>query len=225
MLLLRLTHIHFLLFVRLSLIRHHVFAITSIKLLTTPKLVKLKRLSVLLTHVFNICQAVKIVNKVKHFFISLVIVERNNGDSIIDLECKTVNTVVNYDDILEIAVSKDAHILDVVAFLGQEAMLAIQTVLDVLVIWVYVIKDCISVHLVACSKDDHLEVLGCFLQTLHDVRTDVDTCIHSFFIWEVNLKNHIWILSLDIINTMDKCFIHVKDHKFFLYKRHKKVKH
>ena len=89
-------------------------------------------------------------------------------------------------------------------------MLSVEPCLDILVVWINVIKNCICVYLVRSGEDDDLEVFVCFLEALHDVRSDVDTCIDSFFIGEVDLKDHIGILCFNVIDAVNECFVHVE---------------
>ena len=69
----------------------------------------------------------------------LIIIERNDRNTIIDLECKTINTVVNDDYVLEIPVLEDPEIFDIVPLLSEEAMLSIEAMSYELVIWIYIV--------------------------------------------------------------------------------------
>ena len=40
------------------------------------------------THIIDTSKAAEIVNEMLHFFVRLVVVERNNRNAIIDLECE-----------------------------------------------------------------------------------------------------------------------------------------
>lgn len=64
----------------------------------------------------------------------------------------------------------------------------------------------------ACGKDDDLEVLGSFLEALHDVGSDVDSCIHGLFIRKVNLQHDIRVLCFNIVNAVNERLVHVEDH-------------
>lgn len=95
-------------------------------------------------------------------------------------------------------------------------MLAVKTSLDVFIVWIYVVKNCISVNLVGGSKYNHLEVFVSFLKTLHYVWPDVYTSIHSLFVWKVDLEYDVRVLGLNVVNTMNQCLIHVKDDELLL---------
>lgn len=78
-------------------------------------------------------------------------------------------------------------------------------------VWVKVVKDSICVCLMRCSEHYHLKMLISLLQTLHDIRSDVNSCIYCFFIREVNFQDYIGVISLHIVNAVNQCLIHVKD--------------
>ena len=87
---------------------------------------------------------------------------------------------------------------------------------DQLVVRVNIIKDSIRISLMTSREHYYLKVLAGFLETFHDVRSDVDACIDGFLVREVNLEHNIGILSLDVVNAMNQGFVHVKDGQFFL---------
>lgn len=151
----------------------------------------------------------------EHLLVSFVIIERNDWNTIVDLEGKTVDAVVYYDHIFEVAAVEDSEIFDVVSFRCQAAVLTVESVFDELMVWINVVQDSISVHLVTGCEDNDLKVLGCFLQALHDVGSDVDSSVDCLFIWEVDLKDDIGILGLNVVYTVNECFVHVEYHKFF----------
>ena len=99
-------------------------------------------------------------------------------------------------------------------------MLAVHAVLEKLVFWVHVVKDGICVGLVGRREYNHLERLARLLQALHEIGTQIDASADSLLTWEVNLENYIWILSLNIINTMYKRLIHIEDKKLLLLIRY-----
>lgn len=81
-------------------VRIHVLAIAQLK--------ELEGLPVLISDVVHIRQTIKIINKMKHLFVSLIIIEWNDGNTIVNLECKTVNTIVDDDDVFEISIAEDS---------------------------------------------------------------------------------------------------------------------
>lgn len=74
-----------------------------------------------------------------HFFILSIIVKGNYWNSIIDLECKAIHTVVDDDYILEVPILKYPKILYIVALFGEETMLPIEAMCDILMVWVDVV--------------------------------------------------------------------------------------
>lgn len=60
-------------------------------------------------------------------------------------------------------------------------MLSIHSILDELVVWVQVVQDGVSVHLITRCEDNYLEVLRRFLKALSPVRSDVNSSTHDVF--------------------------------------------
>jgi hypothetical protein len=121
----------------LSFVWH--FIILSIKVFTVAKFEKLEGLPVLLTHIVDSSEAVQVVDEMKHFFVCFIIVEGNDRDSIVYLEGKAVYAIINDYHILQISFTKDTKVFYIVALGGEEAVLAIQTVLYQLVVWVDIV--------------------------------------------------------------------------------------
>ena len=69
-----------------------------------------------------------------------------------------------------------------------------------------------------CSEDYHLERLVRLLQTLHQVRSQIDASAHGLLPREVNLENHVRVLRLNIIDTVDQRLVHVKDEHFLVFR-------
>jgi hypothetical protein len=63
-------------------------------------------------------------------------------------------------------------------------------------------------------KNDNLHRLRCLLKTLIKIWSDVDSSAAYFFAWEINLQNHIWLLLLNIIHTVNQSFVHVQNQDF-----------
>lgn len=95
-------------------------------------------------------------------------------------------------------------------------MLSVEPVLDVLMVWIDVIQDCICVYLMTGREDNNLEMLVGLFETFHYVRANVDTSVDRLLVWEINLQNDIRILSLNIVNAVDQSLIHVEYDEFLL---------
>ena len=143
-------------------------------------------MSVLVPDVVNSSQASQVVNQVKHFFISFIIVKWDDGDSIVYLECETINGVVYDNNIFQVSVSKNSQVFDVIPLLSQEAVLSVQPCLEILFLWVDIIKDSISVNLMGGCKYNNLEMFVSFFKALHDVRPDIDPRVNYLFIWKID---------------------------------------
>ena len=67
----------------------------TMQLLSLRQLEQFERLPVLLAHIIGSCKAIEVVNEMQHLLISLVVIEWNDWDAVIDLECETIDTVVD----------------------------------------------------------------------------------------------------------------------------------
>ena len=90
-------------------------------------------------------------------------------------------------------------------------MLAVEAVLDELVIWVYVIEDGVSIHLMTRSEYNYLIAFASFLETFHDIGPNINACIHGLLVWEVDFQNYIRLLFFYIVDAMDQRFVHVEN--------------
>ena len=95
-------------------------------------------------------------------------------------------------------------------------MLSVKPSLEIFILRVNVVKDGISVNLMGGSKHNDLKVFVSFLQTLHNVRSYIDPSVNSLFVRKIYLQNDIWILSLNVIDAVNQCFVHIKYDKFLL---------
>ena len=158
-------------------------------------------------------KAVEIVDEMQHLFVALLIIVWDDWDAIIDVEGEGEDRIVNYHDLWQgkLRVREDAQILYVVSFGRLDAVLAVEAVLDELVIWVYVIENGVRVHLMTCREYNYLIVFASFLEALHDIRSNIDACIHGLLVWEIDFQNHIGLLFFYIVDAMDQSFIHVEN--------------
>ena len=95
-------------------------------------------------------------------------------------------------------------------------MLSVHPVLEHLVLRVNIVKDGVSIGLVRCREYYHLKIFVSLLETLHEVWSEVDTGTDCLLAWEVNFKNYVWVLCLDIINTVDECLVHIENQNFLV---------
>lgn len=114
-------------------------SLTLIKILSIAEFEKLKGLPVLIPDIVHSRQTVQIVNQMQHFFISLVIVERDNGDPVVNLKCKAVHAIVYNDHIFQVSISKYPQILDIIPLLSQKAVLSVKSSLEIFILRVNII--------------------------------------------------------------------------------------
>lgn len=152
----------------------------------------------------------------EHLLVCLLVVERNDRDTVVDLVGERIDRIVNDDHVLHASIGNDAQVFHVVALGCLHAMLSVETVLEKFVLWVNVVEDGVGVGLMRGCEHDHLERFVGLLQALHQVGAKVDPCANCLLTWEVNLENDIWILSFDVVDTVDQRLIHVKNEHFLM---------
>lgn len=145
----------------------------------TLQFAELEGFSVLSPNVLNLSQAFQVVHQVQHLFVFLVGVEWNDGDAVVNLKGEGEDWVVDNDQVTEVSVSEYPKVFHVVAFLGLHAVVAVETVLEELVLRVEVVQDGICIGLVWCSEDYDLEIVLRLLEAFVDVWSDVDSSLLS----------------------------------------------
>lgn len=111
--------------------------------------------------------------------VARVVKVRYDRNSIVKLEPKREDRVVNENQILQIPVPDDSQILDEDSFVCLEAVLAVESEIDESAFRVNQIDYSVRVLLVARCKDAHL-VLGAALgQALPYIRPQVDASLDS----------------------------------------------
>jgi hypothetical protein len=143
-------------------------------------------------------------------------IEGYDGYTVVDLIRERIHRVVNDYNVLHSSVPYDPQVFYIIAFGGLNTVLTVESILEQVTVWVYVVKDRVSVSLVTCCEDYNLEFFIGLLKTLHNVWSDVDSCADCLFSREVDFKDHVRVLCLYVINAMDQCLIHVKYQKLLL---------
>ena len=95
-------------------------------------------------------------------------------------------------------------------------MLAIEAILEELVLRIDVVEDGIGVYLVRGGEDYNLERLVRLLQALHEVWPQVDARAYRLLAWEVDLEDHVRVLRLNVVNAVNEGLIHVEDQYFLV---------
>ena len=94
------------------------------------QILQLECLSVLFPHIFALSKAVEVEYQVHKLLIGLVIVERNNGNSIVQLVAERINSVVHDNEIFQVAVGYNSQIFHVNTLFGPDTMVPIEPELD-----------------------------------------------------------------------------------------------
>ncbi len=68
------------------------------------------------------------------------------------------------------------------------------------------------------GEDYNLIILVCFLEAFYSIRSNVDSCLNSFSIWESHINHMITRIILNIIDAMNQGFVQVKNYGFLNYR-------
>ena len=93
----------------------------------------------------------------KHFFITWLMVEWNNRDSVVYLISKGVHRVVNDYHILHVSVGNNSQIFHVIPFRSLDTVLTIKSILEKLIFRINIVKDCICIRLVRRCENYYLK--------------------------------------------------------------------
>ena len=151
----------------------------------------------------------------QHLFILWVLIEGDYGHSVVQLERKGVDRVVDDHDVLQITISKNSQVFDIVALQGLHATIPVQSVLDQLSCGVDVIQNCISIRFVRSSEHNDLKILVRLSQAIIDVGSDVDSCVYWLvLIGKLDWNNDLWLIVFNVVHTMNQSLIHIENDKF-----------
>ena len=89
-------------------------------------------------------------------FITFVVNKLKNRDSVVDLEAKAVEEIIDDDHVLEVTVLDNPEVLDEESVLRLHAVLPRQDVADVLILRIDVIDNRVSIVLRRCRENNDL---------------------------------------------------------------------
>ena len=180
--------------------------------LSLGQLDQLEGFFVLLTHIIAVLQAVQVELQMEHLFILRIVIEAHNWHSIVQLERERVHAIVDQDDITECTLVEYAHIFDVEVWVAcPDAARSEVSRLDQTAIRVQIVNDRICVLLFRGRENDDLEVLVGRLEALSSEWTYVDAGKNGFgLLAKLNWDNHVGVLRLYIINTVNQCLIKIE---------------
>lgn len=139
-------------------------------------------------------------------------IEREDGDAVVQLERIGIGSVVNQSHILEVTV-QHAQVLHVHPLLRLETVLPVQSIIDIFAIGVQIIQHHVGVAWVGCREDYNLEILRQILENLPGVRPDVYACFDDFTGREFNRQLHVMRWGQAVI-AVNQCLIEVEYHTF-----------
>lgn len=136
---------------------------------------KLEGFLVLLSDVVAILQAVQVELEVEHLFVMFILIEADDGYTVVKLESEGVDRVINENDIRQLSLVEDAQVLHIeVRSASPHTTGTIETSLDEVTFGVEVVDDRVSILLFGCSEYYNLEVLVGCLEAVNCVGADID---------------------------------------------------
>ena len=143
-------------------------------------------------------------------FVLLVLVKRNNRDSVLQMVQIRVSCIVHQKDVLKIPILDDSQILDIDSFLGLPALRTEQAMTHQLSLWIKMVQDNIGVAFMTGCKDYNLTELREFFEELHGVGTDIDSGIDFLSSGELDLEGDV-MRDAEVFIAMDESFIEVEN--------------
>lgn len=140
----------------------------------------MKRVPKWLSEIIDVVIIQQEAHEEEELFVCLVVLEWDDGDSIAQLQAKTVNGIIHQNHVFHRHILDHSQILNVNVIRCFDAAVSIQSILEELVIGVDVVQDNICVPLVRGCEDNHLVVLVNFYQHLSGMRPNVETCAQNF---------------------------------------------
>lgn len=89
--------------------------------------------------IFNPSQTTQVVNQVEHLFVFGIIIKRDDWDPVVDLEGERVDGVVYEHNVIQVTVTDDPQVFDVVAFFGEHTVLPVESMLEQLMVGVNIV--------------------------------------------------------------------------------------
>lgn len=174
---------------------------------------ELEDLAVIIPHVLHQDHVHDVLLQGLQLEIGPAVVVGQNGDPVLGLGCVGVGCVVHQNHVAEVSVDH-SQILGVHALRCLVAVLAEESVLDVLVVGIEVVEDHVGIAGVAGSEDNHLKVFAQVFENILSVGTDVDTCLYNFSSWEGNRQLDIVGRGQGVV-AVDESLVQIKNHSFF----------
>ena len=182
---------------------------------------QLERGRYVLPDIVAMAQCSQQVCQMLQLLILWIVVVRNDGDPVVELEAKRVDRVVDEDQVLERSVADDSEVFDEDAFLGLEAVLSVESELDERLVWVNQVDDRVSILAMACCEYAHLVLCSALSQTLSQIGSQVDARldvlklllevssrnVHSVLRLSREILREAWRLAVFSINTVGECLV------------------
>jgi len=152
---------------------------------------------------------------VEELLIFLVLIERDDRNSIFELIPKRVHCVVNNYQVFKVSAAlKDAEVFDVEAVRVPDAAVPVEPHLKDLSLRVQQVQDHIRIGLVTCCEHHHLHKLTSSSDAILSVWTDVDACCGFVSVGKDDVDDFVHLAVLKVFDAVDQGLVQVKDDGF-----------
>ena len=157
-------------------------------------------------------QTLQVLREMQQLFILFVVVERDDGDAVLELVAERVHCVVHDHDVFEPPVGLEyAQVLHVDAVTRPDAALSVESLREYLPFGVEQVQHHIRVGTVTGREHHHLEQFTRSLQAVQGVRTDVQARCGYFPVGELHFDDIVHFGSGDVLHTVHKRLVQVED--------------
>ncbi len=116
----------------------------------------------------------------QQLLIILIVVEGYDGHAVLDLVREWVDRVVDQHDLVQGKALKDTQIFHIVAVVGLQARVTVESKGKQGVLWINKIEDCVSIWLMRSCEDANLEQFSSLFETLQKVWPYIESSLKLF---------------------------------------------
>ena len=176
----------------------------------------LERLPVRRPKVVVVLDVRQVVDQVLELAVLLVLLERRDGNPVVQLRPERVHRVVHDDQVLQVPVPENPQVLYVHLVVRLDAAVSVESVLDVLLLGVDVVEDHVRVPLVGGGEADDLEVIVAELESLLGVGADVEAGLEDFSVGELDVEVDVGLsIGVLLADAVGEGLVEVEDDGLF----------
>lgn len=131
------------------------------------------------SEIIAILDHLDVVHQTDELSIVFIILEGRDWNAVGKLSSEAVDCVIYDNQILKITTFEDPQIFNVNVIVAFDAMVSVESMLDQLPLWIYIVEDGVCIPLVTCSEDDDFEIFVNHLKAFFSVGTDVEPSLQN----------------------------------------------